>query len=190
MKEYLEEIKNSVTVLKKNGIILYPTDTIWGIGCDATNGEAVKKIIDLKKREKGKNFILLLDHESKLHSYVNDIPDQAWTLIEYSEKPLTIIYTGAKNLPPEVISSDGSIAIRITRDAFCQNLIGALRKPLISTSANLSGKNAPVSFHEIDEEIINSVDYIVKWRQEEKIIANPSTIISLKPGGQIKFIRQ
>ena len=190
MKEYLDEVKKALTVLKNNGIILYPTDTIWGIGCDATSSEAVKKIFILKKRKLEKNFILLLDHESRLYSYVKEIPEQAWALIEFSEKPLTIIYDGAINLPPEVISADGSIAIRITRDEFCQNLIGALRKPLISTSANFSGEQAPSSFDEIDEGIIKSVDYIVNWRQTEKIITKPSMIISLRSGGQIKFIRR
>ena len=190
MKEFLDDVKSAVNVFKKGGIILYPTDTIWGIGCDATNADAVKKIFSLKKRQNEKSFILLLDNESRLASYVKEIPEQAWSLIEYSEKPLTIIYDGAKNLPPVVISEDGSIAIRITKDEFCQYLIGAFRKPIISTSANISGKTAPASFDEIDEEIINGVDYVVKWRQKEKISSKPSTIISIKSGGQIKFIRK
>lgn len=190
MKEYLSEVKKATAVLKDGGTILYPTDTIWGIGCDATNVEAVKKIYTIKQRSLDKNFILLLDTESRLASYIKEIPEQAWTLIEYSEKPLTIIYDGAKNLPVELISADGSIAIRITKDEFCQYLIGALRKPLISTSANISGEKAPSSFDEIDEEIIKNVDYVVNWRQTEKIIAKPSTIIRLKTDGQIKIIRQ
>ncbi len=175
--------------MKNNGIILYPTDTIWGIGCDATCIEAVKKIYDLKKRITGKNFILLLDHESRISSYVKEVPEQAYSLIEYTQKPLTIIYEGARNLPPEVISEDGTIAIRITRDEFCKNLVGALRKPVISTSANISGKPAPASFEDIEEEIIQGVDYVVNWRQNEKITSKPSTIISLGKGGKIKFIR-
>lgn len=190
MKEYLIEVKKTLTVLKDSGIILYPTDTVWGIGCDATNSEAVKKIFQLKEREMEKNFILLLDHESRLSSYVKKIPEQAWALIEYSEKPLTIIYDGAKNLPDDVISADGSIAIRITRDEFCKNLIGVLRKPLISTSANKSGKPFPSMFEEIDDAILNGVDYVVNWRQKENISAKPSTIIRLKTDGQIKFIRR
>jgi len=189
MKEYLEEVKRSVNVMKNKGVILYPTDTIWGIGCDATCAEAVKKIFELKKRTTDKNFILLLDHESRIQSYVKEVPEQAWSLIEYAEKPLTIIYEGAKNLPMEVISEDGSIAIRITRDEFCKNLIGALRKPVISTSANISGRPAPASFIDIDEEIIEGVDYVANWRQNEKIISKPSTIIRLGAGGTIKFIR-
>ena len=190
MKEFLEDLKKAVLVIKNNGIILYPTDTIWGIGCDATSVEAIKKIFDLKQRDFSKNFILLLDHESRLASYVKEVPEQAWAMIEYSEKPLTIIYNGAKNLPEELISDDGSIAIRITRDDFCKNLIGALRKPLISTSANISGMPAPSSFYEIQNPIIKGVDYVVNWRQNEKVISKPSTIISLGTDGQIKFIRQ
>lgn len=190
MKEFIDDIKKSVAIMKDGGIILYPTDTIWGIGCDASSAEAVKKIFALKKRKEENNFILLLDHESRLSSYVKEIPEQAWTLIEYAEKPLTIIYDGAKNLPQEVISEDGSIAIRITRDDFCKNLIGALRKPVISTSANISGVRAPSSFNEIDDDIITGVDYVVNWRQKETINARPSEIIRLGVGGQIKFIRR
>lgn len=190
MKEYLNEVKKATTVLKNGGIILYPTDTIWGIGCDATNSVAVKKIFNLKKRNLEKSFILLLDQESRLSSYVKEIPDQAWALIEYSENPLTIIYDCAKNLPPEVIAEDGTIAIRITRDEFCKNLIGAIRKPLISTSANISGGPSPSMFDEIENEIIKSVDYVVNWRQTEKTPTKPSTIIRLRMDGQIKFIRR
>lgn len=190
VKEFIDDIRKAVEVMKNGGIILYPTDTIWGIGCDATSEPAVRKIIEIKKRKEEKSFILLLDHESRINSYVSEVPDQAWQLIEFSEKPLTIIYDGAKNLPPEVISGDGSIAIRVTRDEFCRNLAGALRKPLISTSANISGEKSPSSFGEIDPSIINNVDYVVKWRQSENTGSKPSTIIRLGKGGQIKFIRR
>ena len=190
MKEFQEEVKKSAAVMKNKGIILYPTDTIWGIGCDATCGETVKKIFKIKKRNAEKNFILLLDHESRLSTYVKEVPEQAWALIEYAERPLTIIYNGAKNLPPELIAEDGSIAIRITRDDFCKNLIGTLRKPIVSTSANISGEQTPSSFHEIHEQIISSMDYVVNWRQDEIILARPSTIVSLGTDGQIKFIRR
>jgi L-threonylcarbamoyladenylate synthase len=161
MKEFLPEIKVMTTVLKNEGVILYPTDTIWGLGCDATSPLAIKKIIEIKQRTPDKNFILLLDNESRIQSYVTQVPEQAWQLIEYAEKPLTIIYEGARNLPPELIAADGSIAIRITRDEFCKYLIGALRKPLVSTSANKSGQPSPVSYSDIDPEIISSVDYTV-----------------------------
>jgi L-threonylcarbamoyladenylate synthase len=190
MKEFREEVKQSLIALKNKGTFLYPTDTVWGIGCDATCPEAINKINALKNRPDEKNFILLLDHESKLNSYVHEVPEQAWALIEYSEKPLTIIYDGARNLPPEVIAKDGSIAIRITRDPFCRAVIGALRKPVVSTSANKSGDSPPSSFSEIDDEIKAGVDYIVNWRQSENITNPPSVIIRLKPGGQISFIRR
>jgi L-threonylcarbamoyladenylate synthase len=190
MKEFLADVKEAVKVMKNKGIILYPTDTIWGIGCDATCSEAVRRVYDLKNRPSEKNFILLLNHESALMTYVKEIPSQAWELIEYSEKPLTIIYEGAKNLPADVISENGTVAIRVTRDEFCKYMIGALRKPVISSSANISGNPAPASFADIDEEIIRGVDYVVNWRQNEKIISKPSVIISLDTSGTIKFIRK
>jgi L-threonylcarbamoyladenylate synthase len=185
----MDDIRRARHVLAEGGIILYPTDTIWGLGCDATNVEAVKKLFAIKKRKAEKNFILLLDNESKLLSYVKEVPEQAWTLIEFSEKPLTIIYDMAKNLPKEIIASDGSIAIRVTKDDFCKDLIGAFRKPIVSTSANVSETPAPSSFHEIDEQIIKAVDFVVSWRQNEEIEAVPSRIIRLNSGGQIQFIR-
>ncbi len=190
MKEFSEEIKSALTVLRSKGVILYPTDTIWGIGCDATIPEAVQKIFAIKKRREENAFILLLDHESRLLSYVKDVPEQAWMLIEHTEKPLTIIFDQAKNLPPEVIARDGSVAIRITRDPFCQGLISALRKPLVSTSANISGEPYPSSFSDINPEIISGVDYVVNHRQNENSILKPSTILRLKTNGQIQFIRR
>jgi L-threonylcarbamoyladenylate synthase len=190
VKEFLPEIKTMTAVLKNNGVILYPTDTIWGLGCDATSEEAVKKIMKIKNRDREKSFILLLDHESRIQSYVNQVPEQAWQLIEYAERPLTIIYEGAKNLPAELIAADGSIAIRVTRDEFCKYLIGALRKPIVSTSANLSGRPSPASFADIDEEIVASVDYAAHWRRSEKMTAAPSAIIRLRTNGEIEFVRR
>jgi L-threonylcarbamoyladenylate synthase len=189
MIDIYSEIKNAHEVLKNGGIILYPTDTIWGIGCDATNSEAVKRIFLLKKRSAEKNLILLLDTASRIPSYVNEVHETAWSLIEFSNKPLTIIYDGARNLPPEVIGDDGSIAIRITKDEFCNKLISKLKKPLVSTSANISGEDWPKCYDDISEEIKNGVDYIVQWRQAEKSQFQPSTILHLKSNGQIKFIR-
>jgi L-threonylcarbamoyladenylate synthase len=190
MSDFNAEIKTTLDVLKKKGIILYPTDTIWGIGCDATCAEAVSRVSQLKKRGSEKSFILLLDEGGRLPSYIKEVPETAWPLIEYSTRPLTIIYDGAKNLPEEVIAEDGSVGIRITNDEFCKRLIGGLRKPLLSTSANISGKPWPASFDEIDPEIINGVDYVVNWRQNEKAEVQPSTIMRLKTGGEIKFIRR
>lgn len=190
MNDFKEDIQNALITLRKEGTILYPTDTIWGLGCDATSPQAVKKILAIKKRDEEKKFIILLDHESRLQSYVNEVPEQAWTLIEYSEKPLTIIFEGARNLPPELISGDGSIAIRITRDDFCKTLISRLKKPLVSTSANVSGAIPPISFNEINSNILKAADYVVKWRQQENIVAKPSTILKLKTNGEISFIRR
>src|SRR5207253_1679957 len=128
---------------------------------------------------------LLIDAEARLNSYVKEIPEQAWQLIEYADKPLTIIYENARNLPQEIISSDGTVAIRITKDDFCKDLIRALKKPMISTSANVSGASSPSSFRDVDERIVSGVDYVVKWRQSENITVKPSTIVSIKQGGQI-----
>lgn len=183
------EIKKALAVLKSGGVILYPTDTVWGLGCDATNPEAVKKIYEIKKRADSKTMILLVDLEARLSTYVKEIPDQAWPLIEFTDKPLTIVYDGARNLPQELIAEDGSIAIRVTKDEFCKNLIGVLRKPLVSTSANISGSPAPAIFQEVTEEIRSAVDYIVNWRKDDRQRHQPSSIIKLQKGGLIRVIR-
>ena len=190
MEEIITEINKCIDVLRQGGIILYPTDTVWGIGCDATNEDAVAKVYKLKKREDSKSMIILLDNEAKLLSYVREIPQQAWDLIDFSEKPLTIIYPDAKNLARNVIAEDGSIGIRITKDEFCRKLIEKFRKPIVSTSANISGKTAPVDFSSIDKEIQEGVDYVVNLRQNENTISNPSTIIKLGLRGEFKIIRK
>ena len=185
-----EEVNKALEVLKSGGIILYPTDTIWGIGCDATNEEAVKKVLGLKGRAENKSLIVLLDNDNKLISYVREVPDIAYDLIEYSENPLTIIYSGAKNLAPNVIGEDGSVGIRIVKHAFCEQLIQRFRIPIVSTSANLSGKPAPANFTEIEEEILNGVDYVVNWEQEDLTEKKPSTIMKLGADGLFSFIRK
>ena len=187
---FSSEIVNAIKVLSEGGIILYPTDTIWGIGCDATNDEAVKKIFLLKKRSESKSMIVLLDQESKLLSYVKQVPEVAWDLIEFAEKPMTIIYDGAKNIAPHVIAEDGSVGIRVTKDEFCKRLIGKFRKPIVSTSANISGKDVPEGFEKIDPAIISGVDYVVNLRQNEKNNSSASTIIKLGLHGEIKIIRK
>jgi len=184
------EIKVVLEILNKGGLILYPTDTIWGIGCDATNKEAVDKIYKIKQREDSKSMLVLVDNEYRLQQYTIEIPEIAYQLIEVSDKPLTIIYPGAKNLADNLISDDGSIGIRITNDDFCQKLLGRFKKPLVSTSANISGKNSPATFSDIEEEIKNSVDYVVNWRQDDHRPAIPSSIIKLGVGGEIKIIRK
>lgn len=184
------EVNEALEVLKSGGLILYPTDTIWGIGCDANNEEAVKKVFKLKGRAESKSLIILLDHENKLERYVSGVPDVAYDLIEYAEKPLTIIYSGAKNLAPNVINEDGSVGIRIVRHLFCEQLIQRFRLPIVSTSANISGNPAPANFSEIDEEIIKGVDYVVNLEQDNLENKTPSTIMKLEADGQFSFIRR
>lgn len=185
-----EDIKKALEILKNGGIILYPTDTIWGLGCDATNETAVERIYQIKQRSDQKSMLVLLDNPAKIPTYVNEMPDVAWDLIELSNKPLTIIYSDAKNLAKNLIADDGSIGIRISNDEFNQKLIQRFRKPIVSTSANLSGSTSPQNFNEINQEIIDSVDYVVKWKQDDFTKANPSSIIKLANNGEIKIIRE
>jgi len=184
------DIRAAFDVLVSGGIILYPTDTIWGIGCDATNEQAVKKVYELKQRADNKAMIVLLDSSAKLDYYVKDIPDIALDLIELSEKPLTIIYDGARNVAPNLIADDGSLAIRITNEKFSSELCRRFRKAIVSTSANISGTPSPQSFSEISDEIKNGVDYIVNYGQQITTKANPSGIIKLGRDGQVKVIRE
>lgn len=185
-----ETLKKAVEVLRQGGVILYPTDTIWGLGCDATNAAAVQRIYDIKQRANSKAMLVLIDSAAKLQGYVREVPDIAWDLIDLSEKPLTIIYSGAKNLAENLVTEDGSIGIRITRETFSKRLCEQFRKPIVSTSANISNTTAPKSFSEIDENIKNNVDYIVDYRQNEKIKATASSIIKLEVNGQITIIRK
>ena len=185
-----EDIKRSLEVLKSGGIILYPTDTIWGLGCDATNEKAVEKIFKIKQRSDQKSMLVLLDNPGKIQSYVNEMPDIAWDLIELSEKPLTIIYSGAKNLAKNLIAEDGSIGIRISNDEFNQKLLQQFKKPIVSTSANISRESSPQNFNEIKKEIIEQVDYVVNWKQEDLTKAQPSSIIKLESEGKIQIIRK
>ena len=185
-----DDLKQAYETLKAGGIILYPTDTIWGIGCDATNPEAVEKIYALKGRDRSKSMIVLLENDYQLETYVRDVPEVAYQLIEVSEKPLTIIYSNAKNLAENVIAEDGSIGIRIVKNVFCEQLIQRLRKPIVSTSANISGNPSAGTFAEIDPEIINAVDYVVKFGQHESASGTASTIMKLDPSGKFEFIRK
>jgi L-threonylcarbamoyladenylate synthase len=184
-----EDLIKCIEILKKGGVILYPTDTIWGIGCDATNFDAVKRIYEIKKREDTKSMLVLVDKADRIDRYVNDVPDIAWELVEMAVDPLTIIYPEAKNLAENLIAEDGSIGIRVVGDAFCQKLIYQFRKPIVSTSANITGHHTPANFKEITDEIISSVDYVVKWRQNDLKRAKPSGIIKLGKGGLFEIIR-
>ena len=185
-----EEIQETLNVLKSGGIILYPTDTVWGIGCDATNEQAIKKIFSIKQRHEKKGLILLLDNDNKLNRYIKEVPEVAWDIIEHSTRPTTIIYPGATNLPKNIIAEDGTIAIRITTNEFCKKLINKLGRPLVSTSANISGSPTPESFNEIDDAILKDVDYVVNLSQKESTKNKPSVIIKLELNGEFKFVRK
>ena len=184
------DIKNALEVLNSGGIILYPTDTIWGIGCDATNAKAVERIYEIKKRADSKSMLVLMENPALLDRYVEDVPDVAWDLVEIATTPLTVIYPGAKNLAHNLIAEDGSIGIRFTKEEFTSKLLQRFRRPLVSTSANISGEKSPAFFDEISDEIKGAVDYIVQYRQEDQTAAKPSSIIKLGPGGRIDIIRK
>ena len=184
-----EDLLKSLEVLRKGGVILYPTDTIWGIGCDATNEQAVQRIFRIKKREDSKSMLILLDSPGRLNGYVT-VPEVAWELIEVTTSPLTIIYPGAKNLAKGLIAEDGSTGIRITSDEFCIELIKRFGKPIVSTSANISGTQSPVIFDEIHDEIISMADYVVKWRQDDSVKRQPSAVIKIEVNGVFKIIRK
>ncbi|EEF23004.1 Protein yrdC, putative [Ricinus communis] len=185
-----DEVEKALKVIQDGGIILYPTDTIWGVGCDATNTEAIKKIFKLKQRDEAKSMIILLDTENKLESYVKEVPAVAYDLIEYAENPLTLVMPGAKNISPALIAADGSVGIRVSSHQFCQQLIQRLRKPIVSTSANISGSPSPQNFSEIAQEIIDGVDYVVDLDQHDLSKKKPSTIMRIEPDGRFEFIRR
>jgi len=185
-----DEIKKTLEVLRSGGIILYPTDTVWGIGCDATNESAVKRIFEIKKRTDTKAMLVLVDNPAKLQGYVDEVPDIAWDLIEMAEKPLTIIYPQAKNLASNLIADDKTIGIRITKEVFSRNLCTQFRKPIVSTSANVSGEPTPANFNQISEEIKSTVDYVVNFRREDNSKPKPSSIIKLGKGNIFQLIRE
>ena len=185
-----EDLNNALQVIRDGGVILYPTDTIWGIGCDATNEKAVARIYSIKKREDTKSMLVLLYPENLLASYVAEVPEIAWELIDAALDPLTIIYPGAKNLAKNLIGMDETIGIRICADEFCRKLLEKFRKPIVSTSANLAGAPSPANFSEIDSSIRKQVDYVVNWRQDDFSRSKPSSIIKIGTGGEIVIIRK
>jgi L-threonylcarbamoyladenylate synthase len=185
-----KDIEQAISVLMEGGIILYPTDTVWGIGCDATNKEAVEKIYKLKQREDSKSMLVLLNNENRLTQYIEDVPEIAWELIDVSDNPMTLIYPGAKNLAENLIAEDNSIGIRIVKDAFCDKLLTRFKKPLVSTSANISGEKTPSIFDEISEEIKTGVDYIVNYGQNEIEPKQASSIIKLGSDGTFRILRK
>lgn len=189
-----EDIKNAVEVLRKGGVILYPTDTVWGIGCDATNEEAVKRVYEIKQRDDSKALICLVDSDARLQRYVRNVPDVAWQLIDSLKdgdaKPTTLILNGAINLASNLIAEDGSIGMRVTQEAFSKELCYRFQKALVSTSANISGEPAAQNYCDIDPRIIESVDYVCWSRRQEHKPHNPSSIIRLKENGEVTIIRK
>src|SRR5687767_9963569 len=190
MVDFQQDIEQCLEVLQKGGLILYPTDTIWGIGCDATNPEAVDRIFQLKKRPGNKSMIVLVADEKEIIQYIASPDPRVFEYLKQVTKPTTVIYEGAIGLAGNLVAEDGSIAIRICREIFCKHLIKRFRKPIVSTSANLSGSPAISTFSGIPEEIRQGVDYVVKYRQEDETIAEPSSLIKLNKEGSFIFIRK
>ena len=187
--EFGDDIRNALKVLRAGGVILYPTDTIWGIGCDATNAEAVRKIYAIKQRAENTSLIILVNSAGMLTRYVDNPPEVALQMAELTESPLTIVYDRGRSLAEGVASADGSVGVRICADPFCDELITALRKPLVSTSANISGSNAPALFDEISEELKASIDYVCLWRQDDRSRAKASSVIRVSGNGVVKILR-
>ncbi len=185
-----DEIKKAVEVLRKGGVILYPTDTVWGIGCDATNAEAVKRVYEIKRRVDSKAMICLVDSEARLCRYVRNVADVTWDMIELATKPLTIIYDNATGLAENLLAEDGSVGIRITREEFSKELCFRFQKPIVSTSANISGEPTAQKFDDIDEEIKNAVDYVVRYNQRCKEKHLPSSIVKISANGEFVIIRE
>lgn len=186
------DLQAALKVLREGGVILYPTDTIWGIGCDATNAEAVARVYEIKKRMDSKAMLVLLDGAGKLQGYMEKVPETAWMLLEANEgqRPMTIIYPQAKNLAPNLLADDGSVGIRITEEPFSKALCEQLRRPLVSTSANISGEPAAKLFSEISPEILEAVDYVCLFRRDDNSPAQPSSIIKIDDKERINIIRK
>ena len=183
------EIKITADIISAGGIVLYPTDTIWGIGCDATNPESIQKIHHIKQRTDSKSMLVLVNSISMLEDYLETVPSLALDIIEEAEKPSTIIYPGARNLAANLLAPDGSVGIRLTSDPFCRKLIENTGLPIVSTSANISGDPSPDTFLEISTFIREQVDYVVKWRQDDTVPSTPSAILKLEMDGTITTLR-
>ncbi|TBW28450.1 L-threonylcarbamoyladenylate synthase [Gramella sp. KN1008] len=189
MERIDQEIRNCLDVIKKGGLILYPTDTVWGIGCDATNAEAIDRIYKLKKREESKALICLVSNFKMLEQYVEDVPEMAYDILKYAKKPTTVIYDKPIRIAENLVGDDDTLGIRVVRDKFCSELIKKMRRPLVSTSANISGQPTPQSFDQITPQILKGVDYVVNLQRSKKS-PKPSAIIKLSNDGQVKVIRK
>lgn len=189
MEDYKTEIKNALETLKRGGLILYPTDTVWGIGCDATNAEAIEKVYALKRRQESKALICLVSDYKMLNQFVEDVPEVAYDILKYARKPTTIIYDDPIRVAENLIAPDNSLAIRVSKDKFSNELVKRFRKPVVSTSANISGEKTPESFDQISPEILKGVDYVVNLQRSKKS-SKPSAIIKLSNDGKVKVIRK
>lgn len=185
-----EDIRRAVETMRNGGVILYPTDTVWGIGCDATNAEAVARIYEIKKRDDSKAMICLVDSDARLQRYIRSVPDVAWDLLDCADKPTTVILDGAINLAQNLIADDGSVALRITKEPFSKELCYRFQKAVVSTSANISGQPAAQNYCDIAREIIDTVDYVCWSRRQEHKPHTPSSVIKLGMGGEVKIIRK
>ena len=186
---FSSEVRKAVEVLRKGGVILYPTDTVWGLGCDATNPEAVRRLYEIKRCAPSKAALVLVDSEAALERWVKTVPEAAWMLIDVADKPLTIIYDHPLGIAPALLADDGSLGIRLTREPFSAALCRDLRRPIVSTSANFSGESTPRSYADITEELKSMVDYVVDFRREERNLPSPSGIIKVSDSGVIRIIR-
>ncbi|WP_395042829.1 L-threonylcarbamoyladenylate synthase [Flavobacterium sp.] len=189
MQDINQEIQKAFEVILNGGIILYPTDTVWGIGCDATNVEAVAKIYALKKRAETQSMIVLMNGEKMMYNVFKDIPEVAWQIMDLSENPTTLILDNPRNVAANLIAADKSLGIRVVKEPFCFKLLERMKKPLVSTSANISGQPTPIAFKDINPEIVKGVDYVVNLHRE-RIAGKPSTIIKLTNDSQVKVLRK
>lgn len=189
MTDLDKDIEACVDVLERGGVILYPTDTIWGIGCDATNAAAVERVYQIKRRDRGKSLIVLLDSEQHLDHYVVDVPEMAYELMNVAVNPLTLVYEGAYNLAPSLLGDADSVGIRVTRERFSHLLCQRFGKPIVSTSANVSGDASPQTFADISEEVKRQVDHVVRYRQDDLTAHTASNVILLRSDGTFKIIR-
>jgi len=189
MSDINTEVHNAFEVIKNGGIILYPTDTVWGIGCDATNEEAIAKIFKLKQRDDSKSMIVLMNGDRMMYNVFKEIPETAWQILDLSEKPTTLILDNPRNVAPNIIAEDKTLGVRLVKEPFCFKLMERMKRPLVSTSANISGMFTPKSFKEMSPEIVNGVDYVVNLHHD-KICDKPSTIIKLTLDNQVKIIRK
>lgn len=190
MSVFDKDIKSAIDVMRNGGVILYPTDTVWGIGCDATNAAAVARVYEIKRRVDSKALICLVDSEARLQRYVRNVPNVAWDIIELATKPVTVILDGAVNLAPNLLAEDGSVALRVTREPFSKELCYRFQKAIVSTSANFSGEPSASNYCDIDPALLEAVDYVCTSRRQEKKPHTPSSIVRLRQNGEVEIIRK